>query len=442
MTRAKSDPAPSSTDVRRIERYEVAGDRLLRRISRHDGTVQKTDMGDAPGAIRSPAKLHALADRRFLRLEEPPAHPAQGPSVKIADLFGGIGALSLGAFEASRAVGRQAELVLAADSDPAPLAVLRETFDVDEGVAREIDLGAVLSSRAGGRTKAEREWLGDERRDLDILLAGPPCQGHSPLNNHTRHDDPRNDLYGKVGRFIELEMPRLCLIENVESVVNDQRQIASGTAKLLKRLGYQVDEGSVALHELGVPQKRRRHILVATREGERQLKVKEVVGAYAVEGSEARNLSWAIRDLEGRKESEGFDAPSTPSKDNEARIRWLHGSEKRVDLPNSRRPTCHKEPKPDDDGVKREHSYKSMYGKLDWGKPAQTITSGYGSMGQGRYVHPSRPRTLTPHEAARLQFIPDFVRFDAVEGRGKWARMIGNVAPMKLSYVFALEFLR
>jgi len=83
-----------------------------------------------------------------------------------------------------------------------------------------------------------------------------------------------------------------------------------------------------------------------------------------------------------------------------------------------------------------------MYGKLDWSKPAQTVTSGYGSMGQARYVHPSRERTITPHEAARLQFIPDFVDFEAVDGRGRWARMIGNVAPMKLSYIFVVEFLR
>jgi DNA (cytosine-5)-methyltransferase 1 len=63
-------------------------------------------------------------------------------------------------------------------------------------------------------------------------------------------------------------------------------------------------------------------------------------------------------------------------------------------------------------------------------------------MGQGRYVHPSRPRTLTPHEAARLQFFPDFYRFDVIPQRKKWATMIGNAAPMRLSFAFALEILR
>jgi DNA (cytosine-5)-methyltransferase 1 len=77
-----------------------------------------------------------------------------------------------------------------------------------------------------------------------------------------------------------------------------------------------------------------------------------------------------------------------------------------------------------------------MYGQLKWDEPAQTITTGFGSMGQGRYVHPSRPRTLTPHEAARLQFFPDW--FDFTAGgtqmrRGVWATMIGNAVPPKLT---------
>jgi DNA mismatch endonuclease (patch repair protein) len=89
------------------------------------------------------------------------------------------------------------------------------------------------------------------------------------------------------------------------------------------------------------------------------------------------------------------------------------------DLPNLLRPECHH-------GV---HSYASMYGRLRWDAPAQTITTGFGSMGQGRFVHPSRPRTLTPHEAARLQTLPDFFDLDETKGRGAWAAVIGNAVP-------------
>jgi DNA (cytosine-5)-methyltransferase 1 len=75
-----------------------------------------------------------------------------------------------------------------------------------------------------------------------------------------------------------------------------------------------------------------------------------------------------------------------------------------------------------------------MYGRLKWDEPAQTVTTGFGSMGQGRYVHPSCCRTITPHEAARLQTLPDFFDFSAVETRQAWARMIGNAVPPLLSW--------
>ena len=63
-------------------------------------------------------------------------------------------------------------------------------------------------------------------------------------------------------------------------------------------------------------------------------------------------------------------------------------------------------------------------------------------MGQGRFVHPKEKRTLTPHEAARLQFIPDFFQFGSDIGPTTLAEMIGNAVPPKLTYVIALELLR
>jgi DNA (cytosine-5)-methyltransferase 1 len=82
-----------------------------------------------------------------------------------------------------------------------------------------------------------------------------------------------------------------------------------------------------------------------------------------------------------------------------------------------------------------------MYGRLRYDRPSQTITSGFTSPGQGRFIHPSQQRTLTPHEAARLQFFPDFFDFSASKKRGDLAKMIGNAVPMKLSYMLCLELL-
>ena len=122
--------------------------------------------------------------------------------------------------------------------------------------------------------------------------------------------------------------------------------------------------------------------------------------------------------------------PSTPSPTNADRMRWLieHGE---FDLPNGRRPRCHH----------NEHSYVSMYGRLRWDAPAQTITTGYGSMGQGRYVHPGKARTLTPHEAARLQTIPDFFDLGASNKRSTWAHVVGNAVPPLLGVHLGIPLL-
>src|SRR5207244_2396014 len=154
----------------------------------------------------------------------------------------------------------------------------------------------------------------------------------------------------------------------------------------------------------------------------------DVVRKYTIPSSRHRTVAWAIRDLLPLEGRTALDTPSTPSPANRRRIGWLHARRRRHDLPNRLRPRCHH----------GDHSYKSMYGKLWWDRPAQTITSGYGSMGQGRYVHPLRLRTLTPHEVARLQGFPDFFRFDLAATKTALAMMIGNAAPMKLSYAFAL----
>ncbi|MDO8943143.1 MAG: DNA cytosine methyltransferase, partial [Desulfobacterales bacterium] len=101
------------------------------------------------------------------------------------------------------------------------------------------------------------------------------------------------------------------------------------------------------------------------------------------------------------------------------------------DLPNHMRPKCHQ----------GEHSYKSMYGRLAWNQPAQTITSGFGSIGQGRYMHPDLLRALTPHEAARIQGFPDYFDFGKATTRSALATMIGNAVPPQLSRQLLLEVL-
>ncbi len=244
----------------------------------------------------------------------------------------------------------------------------------------------------------------------DMLVSGPPCQGHSALNNHTRHDDPRNDLYLAVARAARILKPKVVVVENVSGIGRDRRRALDRCREALER-DYETFEARVDLSSIGVPQRRVRHVLIATAQTFEWLRPKRC----------ERDVGWALEDLLELEGTSEFDSPSRPTAINQRRIDSLfaHGE---YNLPNPERPRCHRS----------EHSYLSMYGRLWWNRPAQTITSGYGSMGQGRFVHPLRPRTITPHEAARLQFIPDFMPIGRGPSRGAWARMIGNAAPPML----------
>lgn len=431
--------APQQEAEEAVEQFAWRDGRLFRSVLTRDGNRIRSDLGscDKPGRDED---LAALADQLWLRRKVAPAQ-SEGAAVRWADLFSGCGALSAGVFEAARALGRQAELAMAADFAAAPSHVLKASLPVDEDAVCETDLAEALPGALGSDPSAAETELLAGLGGLDLCLAGPPCQGHSSLNNHTRHDDERNDLYLRVVRFAELVEPRFLLIENVQAVMRDQRKSVETAIAYLELLGYEVDHEVIRLDQLGVPQTRRRHVVIASAKGEPQLKVADVVARYRVAAQ--RSVEWAIGDLHPMAERSGIDVPAKPSAENQRRMNWLLAQPDEINLPNDQRPDCHREPKFNEDGTpKPEHSYKSMYGQLQWGKPAQTITSGYGSMGQGRYVHPAEERTLTPHEAARLQMFPDFFDFSATKLRADWAKMIGNAAPMKLAYVFALEMLR
>lgn len=362
-------------------------------------------------------------DRVFLQRTWRPDYELGDAPLRLVDLFSGCGAMTLGVAEAAHRLGNATEVALAMDTDPAATTVYVHNFP--KARVREEPVEHVFDGnpRARRLTQSERSAVA-ETGPVDYLLGGPPCQGHSNLNNHTRRRDPRNHLYVRMARAARVLGSRTVIIENVPPVVRDQHRAADETVTLLAELGYDVAHRALPLYEIGVPQRRRRHVVLALREHPRSA---HALLDELTHTRHARTVRWAIADLEDAEGATSFDTASIPSAENRDRIAWLFANQA-YDLDNTQRPPCHQ------DG---EHTYRSMYGRLWWDRPAQTITSGFGSMGQGRYVHPTRPRTLTPHEAARLQFLPDFFDLSVVNSRKAWARMIGNAVPPKLTLELA-----
>jgi DNA (cytosine-5)-methyltransferase 1 len=357
-------------------------------------------------------------DQQWLRRTNPPAPVPNGTTLRIVDLFAGCGGLAFGLVEAARRLGVRAEVALAVERDKSALDIFESNLPTLDARCSDVEL--VFDGELGAALTLAERRIGREVRDVDLLVGGPPCQGNSDLNNKTRRDDPRNRLYARMARAAEVLEPACVVIENVPSVRHDRSGVVAVTRSALDSMGFRCMEAVVDARRAGVPQRRRRHVLVAVRDADVDLSFLE---QFSQRCPHVRSISWAILDLETRASDTPFDSGAGVSQDNRRRIAWLFDN-KKYDLPNSERPECHHS----------KHSYGSMYGRLRWGDPAQTLTTGFGSMGQGRYVHPSRRRTLTPHEAARIQTFPDYFDF-GVTPRTSLARMIGNAVPPLLNVV-------
>ena len=356
------------------------------------------------------------ADFAFLGMKDRPDYEGTSPQIRVVDLFAGGGGLTMGAAEAARRADRGTTVALAVENADSAADVYALNFP-GANLVRS-DVVDLFDGSLGARASASERKIARQVGEVDLLLAGPPCQGHSDLNNHTRRTDPRNALYLRAARAAEVLRPTFVVVENVPAVRHDKGEVVAVATAALEAVGYTVGSRVLDLVRFGVPQRRHRHILLGV--------LDDLVDPAVLldmrspcDGHDERSVRWAIADLVERTDTSGPDAASTPTAVNLARMQWLIDNDQ-YNLPNGMRPKCHRD---------NTHTYNAMYGRLAWDDPAPTITTGFGSMGQGRFVHPAKPRTITPHEAARLQTLPDFFDLDTTQGRGAWATVIGNAVP-------------
>ncbi|MEU0499066.1 DNA cytosine methyltransferase [Mycobacterium sp. NPDC006124] len=408
-----------------LERFRTRTGSYERILSRRDGKQTASAMAGYRGTDARPTCADE-AERAWLQSRVAPPTGAAGTALRVVDLFSGCGGLSIGLAEAARALNRSFDPVLAVDVDAVAAKTYADNFPSALTLTQDVE--DVFPGQVGTRLNSNERRLAKQHADVDVLVGGPPCQGHSDFNNRTRHHDDKNELYRTMVRAAEVLAPQHILIENVPGAVNDRRAVVQRTADALDALGYRVSVGVVDLSQIGVPQRRRRLVLMASLT--HSVTVTEVTDRHRRNG---RSVAWAFQDLESAPDSGRLvDEPARSAPATRQRIDYLFDNGD-FDLPDRQRPACH---------ASGGHSYKAIYGRLAWERPSQTVTTGFYSMCMGRYVHPSRRRTITAHEAARLQYIPDWFSFDGVTRRTALARMIGNAVPSRLSYAVALEWLR
>lgn len=258
-------------------------------------------------------------------------------------------------------------------------------------------------------------WTGLAPGDLDVLAACPPCQGFSTLrtmNGNVEVADRRNDLVTHMIGFVEGLRPKAFLLENVPALAKDARfeQLVDG----LSKLGYMTTHRVLNAADFGVPQNRRRLVLMASRVGRvdfgdplmARKTVRDAIGHLPVpNGSSDR---WHAVP-ERRSDAVMRRIKSTP----------LNGGS-RSDLPASAQLKCHS------NGFT---GFKDVYGRMSWSRPAPTITSGCFNPSKGRFLHPDQHRAISLREAALLQSFPADYNFPSGAGKIAVAAMIGNALP-------------
>jgi DNA (cytosine-5)-methyltransferase 1 len=260
---------------------------------------------------------------------------------------------------------------------------------------------------------------GTIKGELDLLTGCPPCQGFSSLRTKRRKqnvEDPRNNLILEILRLVRSTRPRALIVENVPGLTNDNRftEFRQGLAKS----GYQSDYSIINASDFGIPQRRKRLVLIAFRG-------KKVPSAWASYRGELRTVRDTIGSLEAAGKSGDMlhDIPEnrTPSMMERIRATPKDGGSRR-DLPEELQCACHL----------RENGYFDVYGRMSWDKVSPTITSGCINPSKGRFLHPEEDRAITLREAALLQTFPQNYQFCIERGKDHVARQIGNAFPPDL----------
>jgi DNA (cytosine-5)-methyltransferase 1 len=173
---------------------------VLRRVAKPDGRGAETAF--ATNGVRNreqmPTTQPALSDvvdAAFLRNKRPPRATTHkwARVIRIADVFSGCGFMTLGVAEAARALGFKPRPVIAFDINEQALTVFSENFP--GAITESRDVRSLWSGDTSAPLSRAEQQLKATIKRIDIAVAGPPCQGHSDLNNYTRRHDPKNALY-------------------------------------------------------------------------------------------------------------------------------------------------------------------------------------------------------------------------------------------------------
>jgi len=340
---------------------------------------------------------------------------------KIIDLFAGVGGLSLG-FENA---GFEIMFANEYDSSIAESYVYNHHSTemlVDD--ITKIDFEKVFNRFVG---------------KIDVVVGGPPCQGFSQKGKRKTINDERNFLFKYYIKVVEKVRPKYFIMENVPNLLTAEHgYFKKEINDIFKKIGYQLNMGVLNAADYGIPQNRRRAVIIGKFESP---------APHLPYPSQDKVSIWdAISDLaylnsgDGREKQKYIIPPQSEYQrklrvDN--KILYNHVATNHSALVLERLALI--PPNAGKEALPKEHLTKSIYSgtwtRMDKDKTSATITTRFDTPSSGKFTHPYLNRAITVREAARIQSFPDSFHF--IGTKGSQMKQVGNAVPPLLSKAIA-----
>ena len=374
------------------------------------------------------------------------------------DLFSGCGGLSLGMSLAKNHLGDSIETACAIDI----WEIACKTFEHNLGmkpICEPIDDDLIRR-------------VNNENGPFDIVVGGPPCQGFSTAGKRALDDD-RNKLVVAFLRAIEITNPKVFVMENVTGFKTFQNgKIHEEVVQFAKRLGYQVRSAIVLASLSGVPQRRKRFLLVGSKVGvfkfpgettlpsdenlfdSNELALEKFFVQKSDDGTEQWTFNDATSDLPALKAGQKMEKYKTDPKNDLQRF-FREGSEKPLDhfavghreyfiemlsyIPQGKSALDPEVQKIMPKKLRPTSGFKNSYQRIVGDAPSPTITRNFTTPSSANCIHPNQDRALSIREGARCQSFPDWFYFLGTTDEKRL--QIGNAVPPLLGKAIGISIL-
>lgn len=278
---------------------------------------------------------------------------------------------------------------------------------------------------------------GIKKDDDDLIFIGcSPCQYWSIIKTNKTKSNESKNLLNDFQKFVDYFNPGYVVIENVPGIFSKAESPLKKFIEFLNEKGYtSIEHRIIKVSEYGVPQNRKRFVLIASRvktvtfpapQEDKSLTVRNFIGdknVYPIiphghkDETDFCHTSAGLEEINlerlKRTEADGGTREAWKDTDYQLKVYKLK------------------------DG-KDNFSFRDTYGRMYWDKPAPTITTKFFNISCGRFAHPEQNRAISIREGARLQTFPDTYAFK-VNSIGDKARLIGNAVPPELAMRIGLS---